>query len=308
MIVAGVESGGTKFVAAVGSGPGPLMPTRREFRTTSEPAEVLGEVADWLREQDRRFGPIAALGIASFGPLDLEPNSPTYGRITRTPKPGWSGADVLGALREALPGVPSAIDTDVNGAAVGERRWGAAQGIDDLIYVTIGTGIGAGVVVNGRTVKGLIHPEAGHLKLKREPGDDFAGMCPFHGDCWEGLCSGPAMLARTDTPANDLPADSEAWGLFARYTGQALLNLSLVTSPRRLVLGGGMAKGGRLGRERLFGMIRDEVRRAANGYIASPLFGERIGEYIVPPGLGDDAGVCGAMAMAFGQIQSGGRT
>lgn len=299
-LVGGIEAGGTKIVCAVGTRPDDL--TRAVFLSGSDPEAALGEVVRWLLREQAQRGKLRAVGIGSFGPIDLDPASPTYGYITSTPKPGWRNADILGRVRRAFPGVPTAFDTDVNAAALGEHRWGAARGLGDFVYITIGTGIGAGVMAGGRLVHGLVHPEMGHMRIPRVPGDDFAGVCPYHGDCWEGLCSGPAMKARAGLAATEIPADSEAWRLEARYTALALGNIVCALSPRRIVLGGSVSKGGALGRERFFEMVRAEVRDALNGYVVSPALEEGLGEYIVPPGLGDDAGVCGALALALDAI------
>lgn len=298
-LVGGIEAGGTKFLCAVGTGPGPGMVARASFATGDEPHVVLAAVADWFRRQRAAHGPIAALGIASFGPVDLDVRSPTWGSITSTPKPGWANTDLVGRLRRDLGDVPVGFDTDVNGAALGERSWGAARGLDDFLYITMGTGIGAGGMARGRLLHGLVHPEMGHLRLPRAPGDAFPGACPFHGDCWEGLCSGPAIAARTGIPADRLPADHPAWRLVAHYTGLAIANIVCALSPRRVLLGGSVRKAGMLGEAAFLGRVRAEVRAALNEYIRSPLLGEPgIAGYIVPPELGDDAGLCGAIALA----------
>ena len=190
----GIEAGGTKFVCAVGSGPDDVRAEAR-FPTTT-PAETLGQAIAFFEAQQRVYGRLAGLGIASFGPVDPRPGSPTFGFVTTTPKPGWAQADVAGPLRRAL-GAPVGFDTDVNGAALGEWRWGAGQGLDTLVYLTIGTGVGGGAVVGGQLVHGLLHPEMGHLRLPRDPvRDPFPGICPYHGDCLEGLAAGPALEKR----------------------------------------------------------------------------------------------------------------
>jgi fructokinase len=298
VLVGAVEGGGTKYVCAVGSGPGERLLARNEFPTDDNPAQLLAAVVDWLREQERAHGKLAAIGIASFGPVDLALDSPTYGYVTSTPKPGWQGTDVVGPFRRAFGDIPVAFDTDTNGAALGEHVWGAAAGLDDFLYLTIGTGIGAGVMVGGQLLHGLIHPEVGHLLLPRAAGDEFAGACPYHGRCWEGLCSGEAMRRRTGIAAEDLPADHPAWAYETQYTGWAIANLVLTLSPRRVILGGSVRKGGQLGEAAFFAAVRGHVKSALNGYLASPVFaGDGIGDYIVAPRLGDDAGVCGAMAL-----------
>lgn len=298
-LVGAIEAGGTKFVCAVGFGPGRGLLARAAFPTGDAPASVLGAVTRWLREQAKVHGELRALGVASFGPVDLDPRSPTYGFITSTPKPGWRGADVLGPLRRAFSGLPIGLDTDVNGAALGEHTWGSAAGLDDFVYITIGTGVGAGGMARGSLLHGLVHPEMGHILLPRLPGDAFEGSCPFHGRCWEGLCSGPALLKRTGSPAESLPPDHPAWALEARYIALALSTIVYVLSPRRIILGGSVRRAGQLGEAQFFEQIRADLLETLNGYITSPsLTPERISAYIVPPALGDDAGVIGAIALA----------
>ena len=296
MLVGAIEAGGTKFVGAVGTGAKDL--TRAEFTTGDHPDQVLSTVMSWLAEQQLQRGMLHAIGIGSFGPLDLNENSPTYGHITSTPKPGWKNTDFVGAVRKVFPQVPIGFDTDVNAAALGEFRWGNGSGLTDLLYVTIGTGIGAGAMVGGQLLHGLVHPEMGHMLLPRVPGDTFAGVCPYHGACWEGLCSGPALLKRTGMPAEQLPPEHEAWALETQYIAYALANIVCVLSPQRVILGGSVRKAGRLGSERFFQMIRAKLQFALKGYIVSPALTEELDSYIVPPLLGDDAGVCGAIALA----------
>ncbi|GAB5534130.1 MAG: ROK family protein [Rubricoccaceae bacterium] len=283
----GIEAGGTKFVCAVGTGPDDLRDVQR-FPTTT-PEETLGRAIAYFHDQPE---PISALGIGSFGPVDVDTRSPTYGTVTTTPKPGWSNTGVLGPLREAL-GVPVGFDTDVNAAALGEHRWGAAQGLDTFIYLTIGTGIGGGGLVNGRRIQGLTHPEMGHLRIPRIPDDTFGGTCPFHGDCWEGLASGPAIHARWGRAGDDLPPDHEAWPLEARTLALGLVNLILTLSPQRLILGGGVMQ-----QTHLFPLIRTEVQSILGGYVQLPALLESIDDTIVPPALGNRAGILGALALA----------
>ena len=304
-LVGGIEAGGTKLVCAVGSGPGERMLARASFPTANRPAEILAKVAEWFQDQEGRHGSLGALGIASFGPVDLNPDSAKYGFITSTPKPGWRDTDLVGRLRASFPGIPIGFDTDVNGAALGEHIWGNASGLSDFVYVTLGTGIGAGAMVGGRLLHGLVHPEMGHMRLPPAPGDDFPGVCPYHGACWEGLCSGPAILARTGMRAEDLPADHPAWSLTIRYIAEAVANITCVLSPRRVILGGGVRKGGRLGEGRFFQQVREKLREVLNGYIITPALGSDIDRYLVPPLLGDDAGVCGAMALGRSVAREG---
>lgn len=287
----GIEGGGTKFVCVVASGPDNIRAETR-FPTTT-PAETLGRALEFFREA-AAAEPLAAVGIATFGPVDLDSRSPTYGYITSTPKPHWAQTDIVGPVQAAL-GVPVGFDTDVNGAALGEHRWGAAQGLDTFLYFTIGTGIGAGVVVNGAPVHGLVHPETGHILLRRDPQrDPYPGKCPFHGDCFEGLAAGPAMGARWGAPAETLPPDHPAWELEAGYIAQALSIQILSLSPQRIILGGGVMQ-----QPALFPMIRRRVPELLNGYVQSPAILQSIEEYIVPPALGGRAGVMGAIALAM---------
>lgn len=298
-IVGAIEAGGTKCVCAVGSGPGRDMRARAQFPTGDDPARLLREVIAWFEGEARTHGPLAAIGVASFGPVDLDPRSPTYGFITTTPKRGWRGTDVVGPLRRAFPGLPIGFDTDVNGAALGEGRWGAARGLDDFIYVTVGTGIGGGGVARGKLLHGLVHPEMGHFPMPVLDGDAFRGSCAIHGRCWEGLCAGPAIAARAGRPAEELAPDDPAWDYLTRYMGHALATLTYVLSPRRIIVGGSVRKAGQLGEAEFFARTRRHLRAVLNGYIASPALEEPgIDRFVVPPELGDDAGVCGAIALA----------
>lgn len=304
-LVGAIEAGGTKFVCAVGRGPAAGILDRTRFETGNDPVRVMHEVTAWLLERQREHGPLAALGVASFGPVDLDESSATYGRVTTTPKPGWQGAEVLGPLKRAFPGLPTGFDTDVNGAALGEATWGAAQGLADLVYVTAGTGIGGGGMAGGRLLHGLVHPEMGHMGLPRIEGDDFEGNCPYHGRCWEGLCSGPAIAKRAGMPAESLPPDHPAWDFTIHSMAHAFFNLACVLSPRRIILGGSVRKAGQLGEAAFFDKLRAAFRKTAAGYIDSPALDEDgIREFIVPPALGDDAGVCGAIALAHAAMKA----
>lgn len=298
-LVGAIEAGGTKFICAVGSGPGSAILERAQFSTGDDPVRLMDELVEWLSQQERKHGALAAIGVASFGPVDLDAKSPTHGFITTTPKRGWQNTDILGPLRRAFPHTALGFDTDVNGAALGEHRWGAARGLEDFVYVTVGTGIGGGGMARGQLLHGLVHPEMGHMGLPQFAGDDFAGACPFHGRCWEGLCSGPAIAKRTGISAHELPPDHPAWGTVIRHMAHALVNLTCVLSSRRIIVGGGVRKAGRLGEDAFFAKLRMAFREIIAGYIASPaLSGSGIADFIVPPELGDDAGVCGAIALA----------
>ena len=301
-VVGGIEAGGTKFVCAVGRGPEDVRrpENRVVFPTEDGPFKVMANVIAWFKQREAQLpgGKLAAIGVASFGPVDLDPVSPTYGHVTSTPKPGWGGTDLLSPIRRAFPGLPIGFDTDVNGAALGERTWGAAAGLDDFLYITMGTGIGAGGMARGRMLHGLVHPEIGHVRVPRLPGDAFRGVCPYHGDCWEGLCAGPAMKMRTGTPAEDLPPDHPAWEQLCAYVGIGLANLVCTLSPRRIIIGGSVRKAGQFGEARFFAAARRELRKSLNGYVASPsILTDAIDQYVVPPLLGDDAGACGALAL-----------
>lgn len=290
-LVGGIEAGGTKFVCALGTGPDDVRAEAR-FPTTT-PAETIGRAIEFFRSQSARHGQLAAVGIASFGPIDPDPNSPDFGRITTTPKPNWGDTDLVGPVRAAL-GVPVGFDTDVNVAALGEWQWGAGRGIDDLIYLTIGTGIGGGGLVGGKLMHGLIHPEMGHMRIPHDLArDPYAGHCPFHGDCLEGLACGPAMNARWQQASETLPADHPAWKLEAHYLSLALVNLVCTLSPWRIILGGGVMQ-----QPALFPLIRGEVQQLLNNYVQSPAITQDIDRYIVPPGLGNQSGVLGAFALA----------
>ena len=299
LVVGGIEAGGTKFVCAVGRGPDDVRQprNRQEFPTGNDPNRLIARVIEWFQDK-HRHQPLSAIGIASFGPVDLVSGSPRYGYITSTPKPGWANTDLVGPIQQALGNIPVGFDTDTNGAGLGEFFWGRAAGLDDFVYITIGTGIGAGGMVGGQLLHGLVHPETGHLRLPRIEGDTFKGACKYHGDCWEGLCSGEAIRQRTGLLAEDLPPDHIAWAYEAQYIGYAIANIVCTLSPRRVIVGGSVSKGGRFGEDALFRAVRQHVQSVLNGYVVSPaLLGDGVHDYIVPPQLGDDAGVCGAIAL-----------
>jgi len=285
----GIEAGGTKFVCGIGNDAGQLL-ERTAFPTTT-PEETIGRAVEYFAGQPQ---PLEGIGIGSFGPIDLNPRSPKFGYITSTPKRGWSHTDFAGEVRRGT-GLPVAFDTDVNAAALGEARWGAAQGLDTFLYLTIGTGLGGGGMVNGRLIHGLVHPEMGHIRVPHDrSADRFPGCCPFHGDCLEGLVSGPALEARWEQRGERLPPDHPAWELEARYLALGLVTWICTLSPQRIILGGGVMR-----RADLFGRIRREVLELLNGYIQAPEILERIDQYIVAPGLGGNAGVLGAIALAL---------
>ncbi len=287
----GIEAGGTKFVCMIGTGPNEVVDEAR-FSTTL-PDETIRKAVGFF-EPYSRSGELAAVGVATFGPVDLDPSSPTYGYITTTPKPAWSQVDLQGQIQRALD-LPVAFDTDVNAAAFGEHYWVPGnRALDPFLYITVGTGIGVGVLANRRPLHGLIHCEAGHSVIPHDwQRDPFPGVCPYHGDCLEGLASGPSMAQRWGRPAETLPEDHPAWDLEAEYIALALTNLIYAYSPERIVLGGGVA-----GHPGLHDMVHSKVQQHLNGYVQSPMVLERIGDYIVPPALGNRSGVLGAIAMA----------
>jgi len=284
-----IEGGGTKFVLMIGRSPTDIV--RRASIPTTSPVETLARCIAFFHDAQLEQR-VSAIGVGMFGPVDLDRRSATYGSITSTPKAGWGNTDVVGPLTRAL-GVPIGWEHDVTAALLGERRWGAAAGLDPVLYLTVGTGVGAGVFVNGAPLHGLLHPEMGHLLLPALPGDEFSGVCPFHGRCLEGLVSGPAIAKRAGRPAEDLPATSPIWTMVAEYLAMALMNYSLVLSPRRLVLGGGV-----LHQPALLPRVRVSLRRRLADYLQHPLLRERLDEYIAPSALGDDAGVLGALELA----------
>jgi fructokinase len=286
VIYGGIEAGGSKWVCATGTGPEDLEQTLT-FATT-DPEETIARAADFFS----RNGAIAAIGIGSFGPIDIDRTSPTWGRITTTPKPGWAYTEVVAALRNALD-LPIAFDTDVNAAALGEHRWGAAIGLETFCYITVGTGIGGGGIANGNLMHGLLHPEFGHMRIPHNRNrDPFDGACPYHGDCFEGLASGDALRARWGRSPHEI-ADESAWLLEAEYLALGLQNVICTISPQKIILGGGVMK-----EPALLPHVRSRVQALASGYFDAPELGAAIDEYIVPPALGDRAGVLGALELA----------
>jgi fructokinase len=285
-----IEAGGTKFVCAVGTHPDNLV-AFAQFPTTT-PADTVGEAIRFLAEIHTET-PLAGVGIASFGPVDVNTGSPTYGSITTTPKVGWENTPLVEPIRARL-GVPVGFDTDVNGAALGEHRWGAGRGLDTFVYLTVGTGIGGGALINGRLSHGLLHPEMGHMLVPHDwDADPYAGHCIYHGDCLEGLASGPAIEQRWGFPARELPAGHPSWHLQAHYLALAAVNIICTISPQRIILGGGVMK-----QAHLFPKIHEKVQTLLNGYIQRPEIVDTIEDYIVPPELGSRAGVLGALALA----------
>lgn len=289
VLLGAVEGGGSKFLCAVGEGPDRVV-DRARIETTTPEATLDAVAAFFARHQPR------ALGVATFGPLELRPDAPGFGATLATPKPGWTGVPVRSRLADAL-GCPVHIDTDVNAAALAEARWGAAQGSDPVVYVTVGTGVGGGAVVGGRPLHGLMHPEMGHVPVPRlalpdGTPDPFEGACPFHGRCLEGLVSATALRARFGVDPAGVPDDDPRWVIWAGYLGLGLASIALVLSPERLVLGGGVMQ--RTGRH---DRVRDRVRAALAGYVPRPELGEDIDRWLVPPAL-EDPGLWGAFALA----------
>lgn len=283
----GVETGGTWCVCGLGDGSGGLE-VREQFRT-GPPGETLERILGFFSAHPRPL----AVGVGAFGPLDLDPDSPTWGEVTSTPKPGWQHTPLAPVLVRRL-GVPVAFDTDVGAAALAEHRWGAGIGAPSLCYLTVGTGIGAGLIQDGRIWHGLIHPEVGHIRVPHDRGrDPFAGACPVHGDCWEGLAAGGALASRWGAEPEALPDDHPAWELEAEYLALGILAILSVASPHRIVAGGGI-----LERAGVLERVRRILPQLLGGYLDSPLLGAQIDEYLVAPALGDDAGVLGAMGLA----------
>lgn len=284
-LLGAIEAGGTKFVCGIGNEDGTII-ERISFPTTT-PEETMGQVLDYFSTKN-----VEAIGLGAFGPIDPVLGSPTYGYITTTPKPHWGQYNLVGTVAEHF-NVPIGFDTDVNGAALGEYKWGAAQGLDSCLYITVGTGIGAGAVVGGKLVHGLSHPEMGHILVRRHPEDTYEGFCPYHGDCLEGLAAGPAIGKRWGVPAGELPIDHPAWEMEAHYLAHALMNYVLILSPQKIVMGGGVMK-----QSQLFPLIRTKLQELLQGYVQHPALNKDIESYVVPPQLGDNAGLTGALGLA----------
>ena len=291
-LIAAIEAGGTKIVCGVGTGPHDIHSVVRI--DTTNPDDTLESVSRYLSKAKTQHGPIAAIGIGSFGPLDLNPESESYGFITSTPKPGWQHTDVVTFFKNRFK-VPVGFDTDVNAAVLAEYHWGAGQGMDPLIYITVGTGVGGGVLVNGKLLHGLSHPEIGHLAVP-PPLSSAAiireGQCPFHRNCVEGFVCGPAISKRWGVKAEALPLDHPVWEEVADVMGYALMNLCLTLSPKRIILGGGV-----MSQPHIIPLICGKTAQHLNGYILQPQLGREISEFIVSPGLGSRSGLLGALAL-----------
>jgi fructokinase len=292
-MLAGVEMGGTKCVCTLGTGPEDIR--AQVALPTLDPNTTLDSIAAVLQKWLEGSAPPQALGVASFGPIDLRRNSQTYGRIGATPKRGWPNTDIAGYFTRRFS-LPVGISTDVIGAALAEARWGDARGLTDFVYITVGTGIGAGIVVGGQSVFGCHHPEVGHLRMVRAQGDTWPGNCPFHGDCVEGLASGPAIAARSGQPADSLPSDSPVWDTVAHTLAQLAHSLVATVAPQRILIGGGVVTA----QPHLFPLIRRAMLTSLNGYLHIPEMLNDVDRFIAPPGLGTLAGPLGSLAVAAG--------
>jgi fructokinase len=290
MILGAIEAGGTKFVCGLGNERGDIL-DRVSFPTTT-PEETIRQVVQFFRDKQ-----VEAIGIGSFGPVDLDKRSPTYGYVTTTPKPHWNQYPILQELQKHI-NVPIGFDTDVNAAALGEAEWGAAKGLDSCVYVTIGTGVGAGAIVEGKLLHGLLHPEMGHIPVKRHPNDTYVGNCPYHKDCLEGMAAGPAIEKRWGQKGHELEQNDQVWEFEAYYLAQAVAHLVYILSPKKIILGGGVMK-----QQQLFPLIHANVIQLLNGYVQKEELASGIGQYIVSPGLGDNAGLSGALVLAKHALQ-----
>ncbi len=285
MLYGALEAGGTKMVCAVGDENGNIL--EQVSVKTTVPEETLPEIAKYFKGKD-----IKALGIACFGPVDLNRDSKTYGYITSTPKTAWMNCDIVGYMKKEL-NIPIGFDTDVNGSLLGEVTYGSSKGLSDVVYFTIGTGVGAGIMTNGKLLHGMLHPEAGHMIMARAEGDSYKGHCPFHGCCFEGMASGPAIEERFGKKAIELADRDEVWELEAEYIAQALLNIVCVLSPKRIILGGGV-----MHQTQLFAKIRTKLKEKLNGYIKAAEL-EDMDNYVVPASLNDDQGIMGCIKLAI---------
>jgi fructokinase len=286
-VYGGIETGGSTWECAVGTGPDDIRAAATIPTTT--PRETIDRAVAFLEGA----GPLAAIGVGSFGPIDRNPESPTWGHITTTPKPGWAHTDVGQEIRRRL-GVPVGFDTDVNAAALGEHRYGAAKGLETFCYITVGTGIGGGGMVDGQLLHGLMHPEFGHMRIPHDrEADPFDGVCPYHGDCWEGLASGRSIAARWGRPPEELEDGDGAWELEARYLALGLVSVICVLSPERIIVGGGVGR-----RPGVLERVHREVLGLMNGYLDAAAVKGDIASYIQVPARGSRAGVLGALALA----------
>lgn len=282
--IAAIEAGGTKFICGIGNENGEIF--EKISIPTTIPEETMKKVIEYFKGKE-----FEVMGVACFGPIDPVKSSKTYGYISKTPKPNWTDYDIIGELKKNF-NVPMEFDTDVNGAALGESLWGAGKGLSSVMYITVGTGIGAGAVINGRMLQGLTHPEMGHIFVKRNENDKFKGRCPFHSDCLEGLASGPAIEDRWGEKGYNLEDKNEVWELETYYLAQALINYILILSPQRIIMGGGVMK-----QKQMFPLIRKNVKEFLNGYVHKKEILEDIDNYIVYPELEENAGLMGSLAL-----------
>ena len=281
-----LEAGGTKMVCAIGDEQGNIL--ERVSIPTLDPENTMPAIIDFFKNKN-----ISALGIGCFGPVDLDKKSATYGYITTTPKLAWKNYDIVGTCKKEL-GVPVGFDTDVNASALGEATWGCTKELDHSIYITVGTGIGAGVIIDGKPYHGMLHPEAGHIFLARHPQDPMEkGVCPYHELCLEGLASGPAIAARWGKPGAELADRKEVWELEAYYLAQAICSYIMILSPERIIVGGGVSH-----QEQMMPMIRAEVQRQMGGYIQAKGM-QDLDSYIVLPSLNDNQGIMGGLKLAM---------
>jgi len=290
LIYGAIEAGGTKMVCAIGTAEGNIV--EQTTFPTKDPAETIQQLLQFFQGKK-----LAALGIGSFGPVDLNPASSTYGYILDTPKLSWRNFDFVGALQRELR-IPIGLDTDVNGACLGEMTYGCAQGLKNVIYITIGTGIGAGIAVDGNLLHGMLHPEAGHILMTPHPEDDYAGICPYHKRCFEGMASGPAIAERWGAKAPELHGNPQVWELESYYIAQALVNYIFVLAPEKIILGGGVMK-----QQQLLPLIRRRVNTLINGYLQTPELRD-LDQYIVPASLDDRQGILGALELAKRAMRS----
>lgn len=288
MRIGALEAGGTKMVCAVGNEKGEIFD--RISIPTESPESTMPAMIQYFQEKEAE-----ALGIGCFGPIDLDRSSRTYGCITTTPKLEWANYDIVGAFKKSLK-IAVGFDTDVNAAALGESVWGVSKGLSNSIYITIGTGVGVGVISNGALLHGMLHPEAGHILLRKHPDDGYEGSCPYHGACLEGLASGPAIEKRWGKPAAMLSDNSKVWELEAYYIGQALVDYIVTLSPQKIILGGGV-----MHQKQLLPMVHREVRKQLNGYLKTRQL-EQIEDYIVLPGLNDNQGILGCFKLAMMEL------
>ncbi len=289
MLYGAIEAGGTKMVCGIGTETGEILD--RVSIPTRTPDETMPEIVSFFKDKE-----IVALGLACFGPIDLHKDSATYGYITSTPKTAWIDYDIVGYLKKEL-NVPIGFDTDVNGSLLGEVTWGCGKGLSDVVYITVGTGIGGGVMSGGKLLHGMLHPEVGHILMRRYPEDNYAGKCPFHKDCFEGLAAGPAIEERWGCKAIELADKDEVWELESKYIAQAIVNYMMTLSPQKIILGGGV-----MHQEQLFPLIRKKVLEMNAGYIKTKEL-ENIDQYIVPASLNDNQGIMGAVKLGMDAVE-----